>query len=609
MGNRNVMHDRTNRRTVLQALGAIGAAGLVPPAAAQESDEPAYPSLEWYQRELENFDRTLQAPREQTMIKFQERLQKQSVVNATTSLRQSEQEPEWRRAGNASLTWEEVYAGDPFRFPSVDPFYGSVGETTRVAFYDADGARLNGRVWVPADSEPGDNLPAVVIVNGSLEETEAVYWWAAHTLVENGYMVMTYDPRGQGRSDSVAENDEAGTNINPSIFVTDQVSAIDFLHSTPDDPYVRTQSFGNENNSAPEFPFNPYHDRLDPDRLGVAGHSAGALAVSVAQGLQPWPGVHDEENPIDVAVAWDNLGTAEQIGDSRTALLTDFHYDVIGVGPYEVKPRVPSMGLAGDYFLVPVPYISPPNPEAHRLGFNEWKAAGIPSYQVVIRGGTHWEFANNPLLPATSWRPPNKQEPGAEEPFGEGNQLVDYFTLAWFDRWLKEPGEQGYDTADDRLLADEQFVDDLSFYFQSARDYPTRQGNQQVKEDIRGDASGNAGLIGGILDDADDDLAGGILGNAYENLDDFYDNLINFDKNESSSTSSTLTLNQIVTTNELSADIPDAAQGTPLAGSLQGMKALDKHLQRSDDPKSEELRSQVTQPSQEVEKLIPSLFG
>ena len=40
--------------------------------------------------------------------------------------------------------------GDPYRYPGVDPWYGSIGEVTPVNFYDAQGARLNARVWACA---------------------------------------------------------------------------------------------------------------------------------------------------------------------------------------------------------------------------------------------------------------------------------------------------------------------------------------------------------------------------------------------------------------------------------------------------------------------------
>ena len=65
------------------------------------------------------------------------------------------------------------------------------------------------------------------------------------------------------------------------------------------------------------------------------------------------------------------------------------------------------------------------------------------------------------------------------------------------DRWLKRPGESGYDDADARLLAEADWHERLSFYYASARDFPTRGGGMQRCEDLRagcaqsGDGSGS----------------------------------------------------------------------------------------------------------------------
>jgi len=43
-------------------------------------------------------------------------------------------------------------------------------------------------------------------------------------------------------------------------------------------------------NLAKTTKFNPIHDLLDPERLGIAGYSMGATAVSVVQGETDWQG-------------------------------------------------------------------------------------------------------------------------------------------------------------------------------------------------------------------------------------------------------------------------------------------------------------------------------
>ena len=143
------------------------------------------------------------------------------------------------------------------------------------------------------------------------------------------------------------------------------------------------------------------------------------------------------------------------------------------------------MGLAGDYFLTPTPYTEPADPDAKRLGFLDWQEAGLPTAELVVEGGTHYEFSLIPTFPTTSW------EAGGDG--GWGRPLVEFYTLAWFDRWLKTDGETGFATADDRLLGEETAGPDdgptwrqrLSFHHRSSRDFPGRDGRVHVCEDIR----------------------------------------------------------------------------------------------------------------------------
>ena len=76
-------------------------------------------------------------------------------------------------------------------------------------------------------------LPAVVIENGSIQAPEPLYWWMAQALVRAGYVVLTFDPRGQGRSDLMTPSGEQGSNFNSAVFWTGLVNVIDFFRSTP----------------------------------------------------------------------------------------------------------------------------------------------------------------------------------------------------------------------------------------------------------------------------------------------------------------------------------------------------------------------------------------
>lgn len=145
-----------------------------------------------------------------------------------------------------------------------------------------------------------------------------------------------------------------------------------------------------------------------------------------------------------------------------------------------VVPRVPAMGQAGDYFLAPVPMTAPPDPEAKKAGFVRWRDAAVPTAQLQIRGGTHYEFSRLPTFPNRSW--------------SVGSMLSTAFAVAWLARWVKAPGEPGFADADARLLADGTSRNELSVYYRTARAFPDRAGVLQLCEDVRAGcpASGRA---------------------------------------------------------------------------------------------------------------------
>ena len=137
----------------------------------------------------------------------------------------------------------------------------------------------------------------------------------------------------------------------------------------------------------------------------------------------------------------------------------------------DVEPRVPAMGQSGDYFLTPRTKARPPDPDAKSAGFESFREAGVDAYQLVVRGGTHYEWSRTPTFPATSW--------------GFGNALADFYTVAWFDRYLKRPSEPGYRDATDRLLADDEWGNHLSYHYCSKRAFSGRDGREYRCENVR----------------------------------------------------------------------------------------------------------------------------
>ena len=439
--------------TIAALLFASAAYPTLASARSQEP-EPTWPSQQWFEREARNFAKTGEAPAEQASDPdFMQRWIEQSQENRTYYMQRNyiERTWPWMSSGNVCNHWSMQCTGDPYLWPGIDPFYEEEGRVRQVIYFDYGGALLSGRVWMPRGLARDERLPGVVIETGSVQAPETLYWWFAQTLVRQGYIVMTYDVRGQGRSDNRAPDGSMGSNANSEVFVLDLVDSIELFMSTPDRPYKHVVT-----REAPTTAFNPFHRHLDRSRIGIVGHSLGARGVSVVQGIPHarWPGRILDRNPVDVAVAWDNLsGEGELAG-------------------FAVKPRVPTMGQSADYGLVPTPYTTPPDPQGKNAGYQFWREHGEPTYQLNIRGGSHYEWSLLPTFPTSSW--------------DWGNPLANHYSLAWLDRWLKEPGEEGFRSADRRLLQDGKWRSRLSFYFRSARNFRTRSGVLKTCSDIKG---------------------------------------------------------------------------------------------------------------------------
>ncbi|REH40243.1 hypothetical protein DFR26_0442 [Paraperlucidibaca baekdonensis] len=484
--------DMPEAGSPLAALSAIPLVGgvLGDTLGGGTPDDPlcgsyASPSAEFTACEAKNFARVTEAPREQlTNPTFMQRLVEQSTGNFVDYLMRGLSDPS-RLIASPSMsvslntpltplcaTYALPCAGDPFRYPDIDPFYRDEAVVEKVDFYDRECARLSGRVWRPLGSE-GQKLPTVVIENGSVQAPEPLYWWMAQALVRSGYAVMTFDPRGQGRSDMQTPAFGQGTNINPAVFWEGLVDAIDFFRSTPDTPYPHNITCQASYPTAVTA-FNPQHAVQDQSRLGIAGHSLGGTGVSVVQsygamGAEPWPGKLDATNPVDVAVAWDGLATPGQAPGGFGGVIPS-----MGEQP-AVVPRVPSMGQNSEYGLTPMPNLQAPDPDEKLAPLRAWQAAGVPVYEFTIRGSTHYEWSQIPLFPTTSWCPEVVDNRCVG---GWGRPMAEFFSLAWLDRWLKVAGEPGFDDADARLQST-RFNERLSFYSHSARDFPLRNGARQ----------------------------------------------------------------------------------------------------------------------------------
>lgn len=284
------------------------------------------------------------------------------------------------------------------------------------------GSPLYGVLFAPQDLDlANDRLPAIVITPGSGTGVQGQVQFAARDLAGHGYIALTVDPQGVGRSQLVDQPQQADNYVDATI------SGIDFLLSND----------------------NPLRLNVDALRIGAAGHSLSARAVSYAQGI-------DER--IRAIVAWDNLSSTLS-GDAGIASGGGTGGQVIGGevpggDPRAATVRVPAMGQASD---APGSTTQDNDPEVKKTGYEVWRGEGMSAMQLVFKDFAHADWAQAQTVSA---------DPEAERP--RQLRLIAYYTRAWFDYWLLKT-----DDAFARLTAREaasydRNADMLSVDFRSA---------------------------------------------------------------------------------------------------------------------------------------------
>lgn len=382
-------------RTSLVAAGAIVclSAVLATSAGASPVPDPEPGTPEYVQRDLENVALMYGRNRDQaTNPDFAARLFPNGAASSVENLADQAERPT-RPVISLSQLLPNGRVWDPYR---LDWERQGRGLQVPFAYNNRDGARIEGELWAPRTNHvdpvtgkrnPGP-YPAVVITTGSIGGVKEMYWWAAQGLAEAGYVVMTYDVQGQGQSEVFPH-------------APDGSIACD-LDGCPGVPFQQEANFVEGTEDALDWFLsarNPLGGLVDASRVGLAGHSLGATAVTKVGNRDP---------RVDAVVAWDGANL-----------------------PADQEPRVPTMGHSAEAFFTPASFATAaPDPQAKSRTFQRFRDAGVDAFQLTLRGSTHLEWTYIPYgLPASA----------------EGERVAQHYTLAWFDRYLK--GAPGTPTA------------------------------------------------------------------------------------------------------------------------------------------------------------------
>lgn len=365
-----------------------------------DAGDPAPDTPEWFARDMNNV--ACSAQRQEDILTSPAFFRLWLVENAGAAgdyypdiLADLLTEPERLRI-NPIYFNPSAKVGDPFRNPETWEANGR-GQMTRITFLSRGGAHLRARIYSPNPMPDEGLLPAIVFMPG-LQSYNEVNSWFGQGMAEEGYIVLVVDPQGQGDSENF-NHDPDGT---PTDTTTSNIpSSLDFLLSTPNAQHPHAGS----PNAEGALTFNPLWARVDPERIGIAGHSMGAIESRNLAHTDP---------RVKVAVNYDDLGGAPSVNVTTPVLYfyTDYAFPTFSI-----------------------PKRSPPDPNEHMEAFTRLSEAGLDVMAITTRASTHYEWGYQPFpasFPASRY----------------GERISFYYSLAWFDRFLQDD-----DTALARLTA------------------------------------------------------------------------------------------------------------------------------------------------------------
>ena len=273
----------------------------------------------------------------------------------------------------------------------------------------SDGTRMAADLYLPKNLKPDDKLPAIVLCAGTGGTKGGSQARVAPHFVEKGYIVLAFDYRGWGQSESQLIALEQQPKPDEKNEMTIKVKAIRWPMNYTD----QTQDI----RAAISFIAGEPH--VDPNRIGLWGSSYGGGLVTWVAGNDPRvkcvaaqvPGMGGARAPAAMKYAYD-LATKQARGETEPvpietgkltgAMATYAQMRVnpvknIGFNALEAAAKISSPAL---FVLAEKEELSSnANAEAVQKTLEERK---VPSSIHVIKGITHYGVYNEGFDEATS---------------------------------------------------------------------------------------------------------------------------------------------------------------------------------------------------------------
>jgi hypothetical protein len=270
------------------------------------------------------------------------------------------------------------------------PVYGSAAYKQRSSWTECVSA---------ANLNATHALPGVVFANG-LASRQEHYSWITMRLVDEGYIVLNYDPAGQGNSEGtfgdtlgLTEEDRADPQFAGA--VRDLQDAVRWFVGQPiakvTDNGPRLTERANPSDNIP----NPSLGALDVDHLAIAGNSMGAIStLAYLDYSGSTTGLGADGRPLPKVVAAISMSGARA---THAVVPIQFQTSDGDGSPLFVLPKVGAVNLGFNgqgigYELIKERYDA----------IRETMESG-PLSLIVMEGGTHTDHVDVPFVPRTYW--------------------------------------------------------------------------------------------------------------------------------------------------------------------------------------------------------------